>query len=108
MLCKRGAPDQTQASHRLSNILSWKLEFFGFLLQMHEVPRGVTVPYLSLRQLGFYTSALNLIIIVHISPKGHQTVLMGRVFTAVLFYLITWCLLSLLYSERVWATYVFT
>lgn len=75
---------------------------------MHEVPRGVTVLYLSLRQVSFYTIALNLIIIIHISPEGHQTVLMGTVFTAVLFYLTTWCLLSLHYSEEVWATYLFT
>lgn len=44
---------------------------------MQEVPRGEKVPYLSLRQVGFYTKALNLII-AHISLKRHQTVLMGN------------------------------
>lgn len=46
---------------------------------MHEVPRGVKIPYLSLMQVCFYTSALNLIIIVHIPLKRQQTVLMGTV-----------------------------
>lgn len=69
-------------------------EFFGFLLQLHDIPRGVKVPYLSLRQVGFYPSALNLITIVHLSLKGRQTVSMGTVEFTVPFYLTTWCLLS--------------